>query len=65
MEWIKIIRAAIEAGYDLIHVDPTVDKTLPAGSVIPIDTVITRTVELIEHAEVFRRRHQFPQYPMK
>ena len=61
MEWIKkSFEAAIEAGYDLIHVDPTVDKTLPAGSVIPIDTVITRTVELIEHAEVFRRRHQFP-----
>ena len=29
----KIIQAAIEAGYDLIHVNPTVDKTLPAGSV--------------------------------
>lgn len=61
MDWIKkSFEAAIEAGYDLIHVDPTVDKTLPSGSVIPIDLVITRTVELIEHAEVFRRRHQLP-----
>jgi tagatose-1,6-bisphosphate aldolase non-catalytic subunit AgaZ/GatZ len=61
MEWIKkSFEAAIEAGYDLIHVDPTVDRTLPSGSVIPIDLVITRTVELIEHAEKFRRDHQFP-----
>ncbi len=61
MEWIKkSFEAAIEAGYDLIHVDPTVDKTLPSGSVMPIDLVIARTVELIEHAELFRRSHQFP-----
>ncbi len=61
MDWIKkSFEAAIEAGYDLIHVDPTVDKTLPPGSILPIDIVITRTVELIEHAEIFRRNHQFP-----
>jgi D-tagatose-1,6-bisphosphate aldolase subunit GatZ/KbaZ len=51
--------AAIEAGYDLIHVDPTIDITLPKGEIISIDTVANRTVELIAHAEKFRRAHGF------
>ena len=61
MEWIKkSFENAIEAGYDLLHVDPTVDKTLPPGSVIPINLVVSRTLELIEHAETYRRRCGFP-----
>ncbi|MEI6157378.1 MAG: class II D-tagatose-bisphosphate aldolase, non-catalytic subunit, partial [Atribacterota bacterium] len=56
MEWIKkSFEAAVDAGYDLIHVDPTVDRTLPNGSVIPIERVIERTVELVEHVEHYRR----------
>ena len=47
--------ASIEAGYDLIHVDPTVDITLAAGQHISIDTVAERTLDLIEHTETFRR----------
>jgi D-tagatose-1,6-bisphosphate aldolase subunit GatZ/KbaZ len=47
---------AIDAGYDLIHVDPTVDITLPAGESIRIGVVAERTVELIEHCEHYRRR---------
>jgi len=47
--------AAISAGYDLIHVDPTVDITLPKGAVIPIETVAERTLALIAHAENFRK----------
>jgi tagatose-1,6-bisphosphate aldolase non-catalytic subunit AgaZ/GatZ len=56
----KSFEAAIEAGYDLLHVDPTVDITLPKGNVIPIDSVADRTTELIVHAESFRRKGGFP-----
>jgi D-tagatose-1,6-bisphosphate aldolase subunit GatZ/KbaZ len=51
----KSFEAAIEAGYDLIHVDPTVDITLPDGETISIETVAARTLELIAHAEQFRK----------
>lgn len=46
---------AIEAGYDLIHVDPTVDITLPRGESIRIEVVAERTIELIVHCETYRR----------
>ena len=49
--------AALLAGYDLIHVDPTVDITLPKGQIIDIHVVVKRTVELIKHAEDFRKAH--------
>ena len=39
--------AAIAAGFDLIHVDPTVDINVPKGEVIDIHLVVRRTVELI------------------
>jgi len=47
--------ASIKAGYDLLHVDPTVDITLPKGAIIPIETVAERTLALIAHAETFRK----------
>lgn len=47
--------AAVAAGYDLIHVDPTVDINVPAGETIDIRVVAARTVELIAHVEKFRR----------
>jgi len=47
--------ASIKAGYSLLHVDPTVDKTLPEGHAVPIDLVVDRTVELITYAEAERR----------
>jgi D-tagatose-1,6-bisphosphate aldolase subunit GatZ/KbaZ len=52
--------ACLEAGYQLLHVDPTVDRTLPAGETIAIETVIARTVELIEHTEAARTRLRLP-----
>jgi D-tagatose-1,6-bisphosphate aldolase subunit GatZ/KbaZ len=52
--------ACLEAGYQLLHVDPTVDRTLPAGAGISIETVIERTVELIEHTERARLRLGLP-----
>jgi tagatose-1,6-bisphosphate aldolase non-catalytic subunit AgaZ/GatZ len=52
--------AAIRAGYDLIHVDPTVDITLTGDMNISIDMVAERTLELIEYAENFRLKNNYP-----
>ncbi|MBC7218487.1 MAG: class II D-tagatose-bisphosphate aldolase, non-catalytic subunit [Candidatus Caldatribacterium sp.] len=61
MDWVKrSFEAAIDAGYDLLHVDPTVDRTLPPGTPLPVEVVIERTVELIEHAEKYRRSRGLP-----
>ena len=60
LSWVKSsFEAAIRAGYDLIHVDPTIDITIPAGKTIPIELVAERTVELISHAEKFRRNNGY------
>jgi tagatose-1,6-bisphosphate aldolase non-catalytic subunit AgaZ/GatZ len=56
----KSFEAAIEAGYDLIHVDPTIEITLPKGAIISIDVVAERTIELIVQAEAFRRENNYP-----
>ena len=61
MDWVKkSFEASIAAGYDLIHVDPTVDATLPKGEIIDIDVVVERTVELIAHTEKYRRENGYP-----
>ncbi len=61
MDWIKTsLEASIKAGYDLLHIDPTVDITLGKGKPIPIELVVKRTLELIQHAEQFRRKSGFP-----
>lgn len=56
----KSFEDAIAAGYDLIHVDPTVDIFVPADQIIDIKVVAERTVELIKHAEKFRRNNGYP-----
>lgn len=53
----KSFEAAVLAGYDLIHVDPTVDINVPKGQTIDIHLVASRTVELIDHVERFRKAH--------
>ena len=53
MNWVKkSFEAAIEAGYDLLHIDPTVDISTKS---LKIETVATRTIELISHVEKFRK----------
>jgi tagatose-1,6-bisphosphate aldolase non-catalytic subunit AgaZ/GatZ len=44
------LTACLEAGYSLLHIDPTVDRTLPPGEPPALETVVARTVEMIEHA---------------
>ncbi|MCK5568031.1 MAG: class II D-tagatose-bisphosphate aldolase, non-catalytic subunit, partial [Actinomycetia bacterium] len=58
MNWVKkSFRASLSAGYDLIHIDPTIDifeKTLK------IETVVERTVELIAETENYRKENNLP-----
>ncbi|MER3373083.1 MAG: class II D-tagatose-bisphosphate aldolase, non-catalytic subunit [Allomuricauda sp.] len=56
----KSFVAAIDAGYDLIHVDPTIDITLGPGEIIDIEVVADRTVELIKHCEMYRESKSLP-----
>ena len=56
----KSFEAAVLAGYDLIHVDPTVDINVPKGQTIDIHLVVARTVELISHVEKFRKERGLP-----
>ena len=56
----KSFEAAVLAGYDLIHVDPTVDINVPKGETIDIRLVAARTVELIAHVENFRKKNNLP-----
>lgn len=55
------LSACVEAGYALLHIDPTVDRTLPAGEAVPVETVVARTVELVAHAEAVRARMGLPE----
>jgi len=54
------LTACLEAGYALLHVDPTVDRTLPPGQPLRIEVVVERTIELIAHAEAERARLGLP-----
>lgn len=61
MEGVKrSYEAALLAGYELIHVDPTVDRFLPKGQIIDIGVVAARTIELITHIENFRKERKLP-----
>jgi D-tagatose-1,6-bisphosphate aldolase subunit GatZ/KbaZ len=48
------ITACVKAGYSLLHIDPTVDRTYAAGETLPLRLVVERTVELVAHAEQIR-----------
>lgn len=53
------LKACIDAGYDLLHIDATVDKMLQNGESIKIDTVIERTVEFMRFSEQYRQEAGF------
>ena len=58
---IKIsIAACIKAGYKLLHIDPTVDRSFHSNNPIPVELVVDRTIELIAYAEFYRRENCFP-----
>jgi len=54
----KSFEEAVLAGYDLIHVDPTIDIYLDKNETISIEVVVSRTVELIKHVEDFRKKNK-------
>lgn len=56
----KSIEACIDAGYALLHIDPTVDRSISTNDPIPIEIVVERTIELIAHAENYRKAHNLP-----
>lgn len=56
----RSITACLEAGYDLLHVDPTVDRALAGDGPLDVRVVVERTVELLAHAEGERRRLGLP-----
>lgn len=54
------LTACLQAGYALLHIDPTVDRTLPPDAPVPIELVVDRTVDMIAHAEAERLRLGLP-----
>jgi D-tagatose-1,6-bisphosphate aldolase subunit GatZ/KbaZ len=56
----RSLESAIEAGFDLLHIDPTVDRDLPSGRTLELNTIVERTVLLIKHCESFRIKHGLP-----
>lgn len=54
------LEACLAAGYQLLHIDPTVDRSLPPGEPVPVEVVVRRTIELIRHAEHFREQRGLP-----
>jgi tagatose-1,6-bisphosphate aldolase non-catalytic subunit AgaZ/GatZ len=48
----------LKAGFDLLHVDPTKDPEYPGA--VPMDLVLERTVEIIEHVEAQRKALALP-----
>ena len=54
------LEACLEAGYALLHIDPTVDPTLSKRAPMPTGLVVERTLELIAHAEAYRRQRGLP-----
>ena len=56
----KSLLACLRAGYDLLHIDPTVDRSLPKDQPPDIAVVVERTIALIEYVETQRDRAGLP-----
>lgn len=52
------ISAMLEAGYSLLHIDPTIDRT--RSEPLPLNVTVQRSLDLIEHAEKERQRLHLP-----
>lgn len=61
VEWVKkSIEGCIKAGYDLLHIDTTVDIRLKDKGGISIDAIAARTAELMEYSEEVRKENDVP-----
>ncbi len=54
------IVSCLNAGYALLHIDPTADPHVPSGTSVPKGDVLARTIELIDHAEQYRVARGLP-----
>jgi len=54
------LSACLLAGYDLLHIDATVDPAFKGRASVPMEIVVDRTVELIEHVEHIRSERELP-----
>jgi D-tagatose-1,6-bisphosphate aldolase subunit GatZ/KbaZ len=54
------LTAFLQAGYQLMHIDPTIDRSLSKGSLPSVDVIVNRTIELIQHTESERTRMNLP-----
>jgi D-tagatose-1,6-bisphosphate aldolase subunit GatZ/KbaZ len=54
------LAACLDAGYALLHIDPTVDRTQRNDEPVPIALVVERTLQLIAFSEEYRVRQGLP-----
>jgi tagatose-1,6-bisphosphate aldolase non-catalytic subunit AgaZ/GatZ len=54
------LRACLQAGYGLLHLDATIDVTLAPEMPVPIERVVQRTADLIRFSEAERGRLGLP-----
>ena len=54
------LSSCLLAGYDLLHIDATVDPTFKSRASVPMEIVVDRTVDLIEHVEYARAERRLP-----
>jgi tagatose-1,6-bisphosphate aldolase non-catalytic subunit AgaZ/GatZ len=54
------LAACLQAGYQLLHIDPTIDRSLQPGQAIPMEVVVERTLELIAFSEGERQHLDLP-----
>lgn len=57
---IRSYKHDIDAGFDLLHIDPTKDPEFAMGTV-PFDIVINRTVEIMKELEDYRKEKGLPE----
>jgi len=53
----RSVTACIEAGYDLLHLDPAAGPTGASDDPLSPDTLVERTATLLRHAETVRHEH--------
>ena len=56
----RSVTACVEAGYDLLHLDPGAAPPAASDTPLPVETLVDRTVTLLQHAETVRRDNGHP-----
>lgn len=52
------VAACLDAGYALLHIDPTVDLSIPADASVPVEQVVERTLDIMGYAETHRHERE-------